>query len=636
MAASKAAPSIEDPKFFKQQVSKFVQVCKAKQNKLIQDKKRRHISMEALIKNAPMLSEGAVDLFFEESDKSLLAKKTVEEMRQAMHFMRISLNEMPNKKRFFILETMNFFSSQISIGKLIPALLMLTGNDQKKLIWEFSKPTFASINTNVEILVSTEQIFPRSSIHLDRGSLYLFVSDVAKILIGLFEPAYLDSFSEIRSPVELMLNIVKASDKDPQKVYQHILSDPYQLQKVVLDFVSTIQSHPALYDYSLKRHQYYKLFLYRLTGKDRFKGVNPSEISKILAGCFLTNQQRKPENTLIEAMISDDYCLTKETIETRNKFVDSLSPSIVYRVINQFMSHLQSLSKQNHRKELQAIEALSVKNILKNIWGNFIRIVEQGLSTVNENVMIVIKKIKTTFVILTASEGKQLKTVRPTPEAAKIVPKDSMCIARMINLFSIVETDIAAFRGAKEGANKKDYSYNSRLFKQDESTRLKMQKCFLRVFKILESNSKVLKINYKNQMKIKEYYVAYRFETYLICFGITHTKNADSTIIQEKELFPYVLLFKEADEKAFGRVLSRVVNDEDRVRTYNEFPLTTSNAAYYYEPLYHFLHQLDEMDWKSTDAQTSIRFLIMELNNIISNEEGLLYCKSLPKVNEQQ
>ncbi len=634
MAASKTATPIEDPKVFKQQVSKYVKICKAKQNKLIQDKKRRHISIEALIKNAPLLSEGAVDLFFEESDETLIAKKTVEEMREAMHYMRNSLNEMPNQKRFFILETMNFFSSQISIGKLIPALLMLKGNDQKKLIWEFSKPTFTSINTNVEILVSTEQIFPRKSIHLDRGSLYLFVSDVAKVLIRLFEAEYLASFREIRSPVELMLTIVKASDKDPKRVYQHILSDPYQLQKVVLDFVSTIQSHPALYDYSLKRHEYYKLFLYRLTGKDRFKGVSPSDISKILAGCFLTNQQRKPENALIEAMISDDVCLTKETIKARNKFVDSLSPSIVYRIINQFMSHLRNLSKKSHRKELQAIESLSVKNILKNIWTNFIRVVEQGLSAVNENVMIVIKKIKTTFVNLTASEGKQSET--PPPRAPSIIPKDSMCIARMINLFSIVETDIVAFRGAKEGASKKDYSYNSRLFKQDESTRLKMQKCFLQVFKILESNSKVQKISYKNQRKIKEYYVAYRFETYLICFGITHIKNSASTTIQEKELFPYVLLFKEAGEKSFGRVLSRVVNDEDKVRTYNESPLTATNAVYYYEPLYHFLHQLEETDWKRSETQTSIRFLIMELNNIISNEESLLYCKSLPEVNEEE
>ncbi|PCI29029.1 MAG: hypothetical protein COB67_05015 [SAR324 cluster bacterium] len=635
MIANNSESLSSEQELFKKKVKQFLLHCKAKEQKLIIEKKRRDFTLETMIANAPKLSSKAVDVFFEKSDEALVSPEIVAEIRSSMHQMRETINSMPNQKRFYILETMNFFSSQISIGKLIPALLMLSGNDQKKLIWEFSKPTFASINTNVEILVSTEEIFSPKSIHLDRGSLYLFVSDVAKVLVRLFDQSFLEQFSESRSPVELMLQIIEFSEKNVEQIYSNILDDPYELQKVILDFVSTIQSHNALYDYSLKRNEYYKLFIDQLTKPERFRGIAPEDVSKILAGCLITNQQCQVEEALLEAMTSDTLYSAPATIQARRQFVDGLAPSVVYRLINRFMSNFQQLSKTNVGKDMSLIQTLSVRNILKTVWKNVIQVIEQGVSAINEGVTLMFNKITKVYATFAKEDARAFPTVGvKNAKGDETVPMDPACIARMSEAFSLVDTDLIAFRGEYDGASKKDYSYNARLFKQDESSMLKFQKVFEQVFNRIQSNSRVKMINYKGQRKIKEYYAAYCFEKYLICFGITHQKNVGSQLIQEKSLFPYVLLFKEGTEKNFGRVLSREVETENGTTIYNEVPLTGPNSGFYYEPLYHFLHLLPERTWNSSEVQTCVKFLVRELHQIKKNSGQLLFCETLPELEE--
>lgn len=622
---------------FKQNIKRFVYECNQKQQQLIQEKKRKHIALETFIEKAPILSEEMVELFFEKSNESLLSSEVISSMKKKLHGMRKRVNDMPNRKRFYILQTMNFFSSQISIGKLIPALLVLSGNDQKKMIWEFSKPTFTNINSNVEILVSTDAIFSRETIHLDRGSLYLFVSDVAKVLLRLFRKDFLDKFPDIRSPVELMLKIVVAAEKNPEKVYQNILDKPEELQDVVLDFVSTIQSHDALFDYSVKRDAYYKNFLYNLTSQGRFPGISPEDVSKILAGCLLLNSQRKPSDSLIESMLAAGKCLTPITEQAKRKFIDSLTPTTVHKLINQFMHHLQEISKTDLSHEMKEVQSLSVRNILKTVWQNVIEVVEKGVIATTEAFTQVYSQVKTTFKTFTDEEKKRAPKLpennKPKREEV-IIAKDSGCIQRMQEIYKMVETDVAAFRGGEEGASRKDFSYNSRIFKQDESTMLKFQTVFNNVFEAIQTNFRVKIITYKSQRKIKEYYVAYSFEDYIIAFGITHIKNPNSSLIQEQDLFPYTLLFQNSEDKEFGRVLGREMKEGDSSKNYNEVAMTGASSMIFYEALYHFVHLLPEKYWNTSETQTCIRFLVREMKALEKGDIAPRYCASLPDLGE--
>ena len=127
---------------------------------------RDNKTLKDLVQTSAPLPKDIVEVFFEGDHQALLDDRAVDNINAALHGILEKVNSFPLIKRFFILNTMNFFSSKISIGKLVPALMVLSGEDQKKIIWEFVYPTFMTINGNVETLVSTDDIFDKKEIHL--------------------------------------------------------------------------------------------------------------------------------------------------------------------------------------------------------------------------------------------------------------------------------------------------------------------------------------------------------------------------------------------------------------------------------------------------------------------------------------
>ncbi len=301
-------------------ITEFLAKQKQKQQTIERKSARSNKGIRDLVIESKPLSADIIEVFFNKDHQALLNDFAVESIYKELHAIRDKVNSFPVEKRFFILETMNFFSSKISIGKLVPALLVLSGLEQKKIIWEFVYPTFVNINNNVETLLSTNEIFKESNVHIERGSLYLFVSDIAKVIIKLFNDDFVTQFSSSRSAVEKVVQIIA---RDPKKktlkegIHQQIQDDTEKVNNILLEFVETIQTHDALFDYSLKRHEYYKLFLNKITGTGRFKLFSPDEASKVLAGCFLTNSQLNPPESLIQEMWNEDTSLSKQTLLAR-------------------------------------------------------------------------------------------------------------------------------------------------------------------------------------------------------------------------------------------------------------------------------------------------------------------------------
>jgi len=160
-----------------------------RQNKIGIDLDKRHArenkTLKDLVQTSEPLSKDIVEVFFDGAHQALLNDRAVDEINTVLHGILEKVNDFPLIKRFFILNTMNFFSSKISIGKLVPALMVMSGNDQKRIIWEFVYPTFLTINNNVETLVSTDDIFDKKDLHIERGSLYLFGADIAKVMLQI-------------------------------------------------------------------------------------------------------------------------------------------------------------------------------------------------------------------------------------------------------------------------------------------------------------------------------------------------------------------------------------------------------------------------------------------------------------------
>ncbi|OGG94053.1 MAG: hypothetical protein A2527_09375 [Candidatus Lambdaproteobacteria bacterium RIFOXYD2_FULL_50_16] len=595
-----------------------------KSETLNQENRRVNKDIKELIEGSNLLGAESLEVFAEAEHRALVPTEAVEEVTEVFALMRAKVNSFAKKKRFYILETMDLFSSRISIGKLVPALLVLGGLEQKRAIAEFVKPTFLSINKNVEILASTNEIFNPKTIHLDRGSLYTFVTDIARILISLFKQDYLDSFTEIDSHVELLLRVIQenpifkpglAAD-DPIEM----IEDPKEIRRVMLQFVSTIQSHEALYNYSLKRHAYYKLFLARLTTPGRFKGINPFEISRILAGVLLVNKQIAPGDRLIEAMADPENFNAPTTLLSRQEFVDRLSPSTVYWAISEFRNSLSKLSSHDFSKEFGPVSRLSAGSILKKVWSAFIAFGESGFAFMTEPFRVLFQAVKATYKRFVENENKKEdkpsapKVAQPKPKAAlalDLIAKNADAMTMVRQKYQLVETDVTAFRGEYDGASQKDYGYNTRLYRGNELAMRHLGAAFERLFGSLKGTPGLKVIKYYEGTKFQEYYAAFRFGNRLIALGLTHLKNVSLAEVQQKDIFPYVLLFEKAKDKAFGRVLSRLTPDTQDI--YNEESLTGINEGIYFESLYLLLHLLPEADWNGASAQESIKFLVKEL-----------------------
>jgi len=328
-------------------------------------------------------------------------------------------------------------------------------------------------------------------------------------------------------------------------------------------------------------------------------------------------------------------------LKARREFVEQLSPMVVYKLIGDIKTTLQNLTQSDFNREFGDVTRLSVKNILKRVWSAFILLGEKGFELMTEPFKVIFQVVKNTYRAFVAEEGTQgldggRKAAKAPAEAEAateagkevLIPKNAQAVSCM-SRFRLVKTDVVAFRGEFDGASQKDYGYNARLFKQDELVLMRFLHSFERLFQAMEHEAALYVIRFQAQHKIREYYAAFEFDEQLICLGLTHQKSVSINQIQQKDIFPYILLFSGAQDKAFGRVLSRKV--EETGRLYNEESLTANNTKIYYEATYILLHALPERDWNSLDCQMAVKFLVQELEKV-KDSKGFLFLTGAPKL----
>ncbi len=625
MQAVQANQNISDETLLiEESIDQFVSRQRQLQQKLEGDNLRSNQTISDLAKKSKSLPPDIVDKIFNPYLKQKISAESVEEVRKSLHSMRLKINSLDPQKRFLILETMDFFRSKISIGKLIPAILLLEDNDKKKAFLRFVIPTFISVKKNVETLVSTAELFSKESLHLNRGSLYSFVSDLAKIVIPVFKPDYLKKFSNIVSPVELLIEALQPFQEGQQSsgdvIYSFLIDDEEKIRKILLDFIVAIQSHEALFNYALKRHGYYKLFLSRLTSSDKFQKFEPIFISRVLAGCFLGNKQMKPSDELINAMVDRNEFAKPTTVKAKRSFIDKLTPSTVFSIINQFKTHIQILLKTSLKNEFADVQDLSVKSILKKVWTGFSKLADEGITKIAAPLEIVFNQIKKT--ILSFIEDEKKEEEKAEKEAKKnfvpLIPKRAESIAFFKENFEMVEPNVSGFRGIREGATQKDFAYNSKFFQQGEITILEFTLCFKRLFESLaQSNSRMIKkVTHNKESGIVEYHTSFLSGKNLFCIGLTRLKIENQREVEEKNMFPYVLMFTEDENKKPGRIPPRELVHKNERRIYNETILLKENSVSFYKSVLYMLHLLPNKDWNSNVSQSCIKFLIRELKKL--------------------
>ncbi len=625
-------------------VDSFVKNLKRRQQK---NKKRKSQTLEDCIANAPTVTNEMIKIFFETGSDYSVSKQSVLEVKRVLAGMQKKINALSAQKRLFILETVNLFNSKISISKLIPSLLILEGEAQKKAICQLIFPTFFNIDRNIQTLVSDNRLFKSERLHIERGSLYSFGGDISGILMHLFKKDFIDRNRDSNSQNEFLLKafdpesfmISPAFKSDQEYIYQEMIDDENILRKIVLKFFITIQSHKAIYNYAKKRHQYYSFFLSGLIKQNRLKGADPLEVSKILAGCMIANDQLIPDEELIEKMLDPKEFNKRATEEAKNEFFGDLSPKQILKLIDRFKYSVQKIYKTSFEKDFTEVQGLSVKNTLKNIWQNVVAVIEKSILVVAHPAILVFQQLRTTYDSFIREEETEIEEIKATISKPQLTPmepavsyhsKNIESFAIMTQHFNLVKTSVIAYRGEHDGASYSDYSHNALIFDKNKKIIRSFYYCFQRLFELLEKNENAKIIRYEKQPTIKEYYAGYVFQNFLLCFGVSHTTKTKDIYIDKKDQFPYILLFTPGKQKVVNRVWSRTVVTEKKTTIFNAVTLEKRNLIHVYESIYLILHLLPQKEWSLRSTQICIDFLVKKLQQHIQKGGKLLYCVNVP------
>ncbi|MBU3915031.1 hypothetical protein KKA14_05790, partial [bacterium] len=328
--------------------------------------------LNQLIKKTAPLSAKLVDDFFTAHHKYKVNEDVIKQVQLYLHDIRNRINSFTPEKRYYILETIDFFRNKSHIGSLLPALLTMKGNAQKKELLEFVYITFSTLNKNVETIISIPELFKDSSIHVEQGSLYSFAVEISRIVIRLFHSDYIENFRDYSTEIELLRQIFKIrSEKkhfnevaDNTPVLKGMTDSEDLTRKTILEFVSAIQTHDTLPLYAKKRHEFYKLYLGNLTESGKFKGINPHDVSKVFAGCLMMNNQLTPSETLIRSMAGGKTFQSQSSLKILNGFLATLSPSTVFELINAVRRSVKDLEKREVK-----VEDHPIKKSIRAVFG---------------------------------------------------------------------------------------------------------------------------------------------------------------------------------------------------------------------------------------------------------------------------
>jgi len=328
---------------------------KEDQQKRVQNRLRLEETIQQLIVKTPEISKQSVDKYFSQDSFT----DSILDTRKSLHGIRITINQFPPRKRFFVCETIDFFHSPAYIGKVLPSLINIEETACKYRLLHFVYATFSRLNSNIETIVSNPELFSKESLHVERGGLYSLSTDIARSISHLFTDDFLSNYSESTSEIDRISKILRSyrmkagtgTTAAEQRLVDNIVGDVDQLRKTILDYISLIQTHNLLYLYAQKRHTYYKQFLKSVIAKT--KALEPHVSSTVLAGCLVTNPQVTPNPSLMTAMISKNHFKSRSTMEEYADFIDLLTPSTVFNLIGDYKQAVRSVITGNGEEKAE-------------------------------------------------------------------------------------------------------------------------------------------------------------------------------------------------------------------------------------------------------------------------------------------
>jgi len=284
------------------------------------------------------------------------------------------LKQLDKEKRFFALETVNFFKGKLSIGKFVELLLLRKSTETLKfaayqLIHHFTQFSYIIDDFNQSHVEKRELVLIRN-----------FREELARSLFQLFSDQWQIDLQKQQgrkrlSCVQILRDLVDEEGED--KIKKKIRNDDREIIRSIADYLLALQKDQSLPVLGKARYKYYISFLGNLTE------ARQAPLNKIILGCLLQNRQYSPPASIIKILEHND--ITEKTLRTFMAYLFNLTPSVLDKTIQRIGSIFETieggLGKPDYLRNIQYLsEEYGVPRQIEEI---FLDLVRTGLLDLN-------------------------------------------------------------------------------------------------------------------------------------------------------------------------------------------------------------------------------------------------------------
>ena len=632
---------------FDESIDRFIKLQRRK--RIISDK--RDVSILDLVEQMEPLSieeiKEGFDLLDQEAPE---AKFFLKQVRESFIDTARALNRLNPSRRLYALETFNFLGTIERLEITTEALLFAEDHQLNPVALSFIT-TFRGTDQVVDTLCKHEELFDPATKSQQIRALSNFRTDMAEQLLTLLSQDFVLAESKNASldsdqSLEIMRHLIRTQTT---KLAKNLI----QGQQLSINFakvIAFIQGHKLMPIYAKKRSDFMKNFIDELSSTVKVDGVGPQDMSKVVACFFYSNEQRRPPEELIGAMLGEESFDSPDTKDTRMQFLSLLAPTTVDVILKDVRDFLHLLTssplhdiEETFEQAKQKYEAgLSNEDSLMGRFYDTAMDLKAAGHLAFDNITQFAKKLKSALTKPTSNETQRKsidELLEEVPEATdideyRVILRDPGAKERAEEYMPVTTTEIG-YRSAMSDGGKRGASINLQLFKSAENLQ-EFKDAFLILFKKLQQDNPAAVV--ANEFKhpqashtVQEYYLPLLVpmdgdDPLLFCVGVGYFEkelkwqnaNASDQNVADAYMDPYCFLMHIKNSDTTMNARSRKLNTDIANLKGKEFKSINLRGQAYSQAclaiLLDLLHLIDESEWETKETQQLVAYLYKALN----------------------
>jgi hypothetical protein len=336
---------------------------------------RRKETIETIIDQDHYLNGKKFDLALEKLDSTPTHESALlGEVKKNCVTAITHLKSTDRDKRFFSLETINFYKSKLAIEKFV------------EILWLSKKPEalkFAAVRLIHHFIEFCNAIDDFNQTHVEKGELVLirhFRDELGRRLYSIISKQsqeYLQNKHQKGSEHCVQLLREAVFDESEGRLKNMLRNEGEEIIEAIADYLVFLQSDKLLPILGKARYKYYISFLGNMVD------AKQAPLNKIIAGCLLQNRQYSPPTEIVQILETND--ITEQTLRSITAYLFNLTPSTLDKTIQRIGSIFETIEgnmgKPDYLKNIHYLsEEMSVPRHIEKI---FLDAVRTGLLDLN-------------------------------------------------------------------------------------------------------------------------------------------------------------------------------------------------------------------------------------------------------------